>query len=124
MIDAPLKQQGKVDFHPQPQIEESIRGVEFDFFYTGKRQGTSSVIIELHITSTVRDWAENVYMRKACYMGHKKQWKKCIEDHVRQHLLDLSTGSMLVMRLMQSFEVTEDKFKPWDKYNPSHFRTS
>lgn len=114
-----LRQQGKVDFHPQPEIEDSIRGVEFDYFYTGKRQGSSRIQIELHITSTVRDWNDNVYIRKAWYMGHKDHWKKCIEDHVRQHLLDLSTGPMLVMRMMQDFEVTEDKYKPWDKYKAS-----
>ncbi|WP_156879185.1 hypothetical protein [Salinimicrobium xinjiangense] len=119
-----LKLQGKVDLHPQPEIEESIRGVEYDFFYTGKRQALRSPVIELHITSTVCDWAENVYIRKAWYMGHKDQWKQCIEDHVRQHLLDLSAGHMLVMRLMQDFEIGEKHFKEWDKYNPNHFRTA
>ena len=114
--------QDKVDFHPQPEIEDSIRGVEYDFFYTGKRQAPNSVTIELHITSNVRDWAENVYIRKAWYMGHKDQWKKCLKDHVRQHLTDLGTEPMMVRRMMQDFEVTKDNFKPWDKYNPSHLR--
>ncbi|WP_423819197.1 hypothetical protein V5739_00370 [Salinimicrobium sp. TIG7-5_MAKvit] len=121
MIKSPLRPQGKFDFHPQEEIQESIRGVEYDFFYTGKREGTGGQI-ELHVTSIVRDWAENVYIRKAWYMGHKENWKGCIENHVRTHLLEISAGRMLVMRLMQDFEVTEDKFKPWEKYNPSHFR--
>lgn len=110
--------QGKVDFHPQKEIKDSIKGVKFDFFYTGKREGAGQ--IELHITSIVRDWDENVFIRKASYLGHKENWKRCIKDHVRTHLLELHTGEMLVLALMQEFDVTEDNFKPWENYNPIH----
>lgn len=120
-MKSPLRQQEKIDYHPKEEIEESIRGVEYDFFYTGKRQGTGGQI-ELHITSTVRDWAENVYIRKAWYMGHKEKWEDCIKDHVRNHLIDLGTGHMLVMRLIQDFEVAKEKFKPWEKYKPNYLK--
>lgn len=123
MINPPLKMQGKKDFNTQPEIEDSINGVEYSFVYTGKRQAPKSGMIELHITSTVKDWAQNMYVRKAWYMGHKEDWKKCIQDHVRQHLLDLQAGHMLVMRMMQDFEITEKDYQKWDKYNPSHFRS-
>ena len=48
----------KKNFFPQPIIQDSIRGVEFDYFYTGRRLGSGSQI-ELHITSTVIDWDNN-----------------------------------------------------------------
>lgn len=120
-MKTPLRPQGIVDFNPQEAIEESIRGVEFDYFYTGKREGKSGYI-ELHVTSTVRDWAENVYIRKAWYLGHKEDWKSCIDKHIRTHLLDLNTGMQLVLRMMQEFEVSEEKFIHWEIYKPTHFR--
>lgn len=98
-----LCEQGGKDYHPKPEIEESIRGVEYEFFYTGKRLGSGNQI-ELHITSIIRDWEETVFIRKSWYSGNKRTWKKCIEQHVRQHLEDLSTGQMLIMSLMRDFE--------------------
>ena len=118
-----LRKQGQVDNNTQSEIEESIRGVEYSFFYTGRRQATKSPMIELHITSTIKDWAQQTYIRKAWYMGHSEKWKKCIADHVRQHLLDMAAGPMLVMRLMQDFEIIEENFHEWEKYNPTHFRS-
>lgn len=123
MYQPPLRIQGIVDFNTQSQIEESIKGVEYSFVYTGKRQAPRSAMIELHITSTVTDWAQQRYIRKAWYMGHKDNWKKCIQDHVRQHLIDLQAGHMLVIRMMQDFEINEEHYQKWDKYNPSYFRT-
>lgn len=123
MCNPPLRIQGKVDFNSQPEIEDSIRGVEYSYVYTGKRQAPRSDIIEIHITSTVRDWAQQTYIRKAWYMGHKGHWKKCIQDHIRDHLTDLQTGSMLVMRLMRDFEIKEGNYQTWEKYEPTYFRT-
>ena len=115
-MKSPLRLQKKSDHNSQPEIEESIRGVEFSFFYTGRRQAKGSAQIELYITSIITDWNQQQYIRKAWYMGDSKDWKKCIENHVRQHLLDVSAGAMLVMRMMQDFEVKQEHYKPWDKY--------
>lgn len=82
LYNPPLLENGRKDFHPKPEIEESIRGVEYEFFYTGKRMGAGKQI-ELHVTSIVRDWDENVYIRKSWYSGNKEEWKKCIERHIR-----------------------------------------
>lgn len=108
-----LEEVGRIDLHPKDTIEESLRGVEFDYFYTGKR---SSRGIELHITSVVRDWDENVFIRQSWFKGSKKQWKSTITKHIRSHLSDLHIGEMLVMRLMTDFDVSEDNFREWDKY--------
>ena len=122
MYNPPLREQGKKDWHPQPEIVDSIKGVKFDYFYTGKRLGGQQ--IELHITSVVMDWKSISYTRKAWYMGSKKDWKKCIQHHIINHLNDLSTGRMLVMSLIKDFEVTDDKFKTWEKYKPVYFKGS
>ena len=122
MYNSPLRERGRKDLHPKEAIEESIRGVEFDFYYTGKRLG-SGKHIELHITSIVRDWEENVYIRKSWYDGNKKNWRACIKNHVRQHLIDLSSGAMLIMHLMRDFEVREEHFKKWTSYNPVYYKS-
>ena len=108
-----LEEVGRIDLHPKETIEESLRGVEFDHFYTGKRSGGG---IELHITSIVRDWDENVFIRKSWFKGSKKQWKSTIIKHIRSHLSDLHIGEMLVMRLMTNFNVSEENFREWDQY--------
>ena len=122
-METALRKQGQVDNNTQPEIEESIRGVRHSFVYTGRRQAPKSRMIELHITSTITDWAPQSYTRKLWYMGHSKNCKKCIEDHLRHHLLDMSAGPLLMMRLMQDFEVREEHFQEWERYNPTHFRS-
>ena len=121
LYNPPLREIGRKDFHPKKEIEESIKGVEFDYFYTGKRTGTSGQI-ELHITSIVRDWDQNTYTRKAWFMGNKERWKDCIRIHIIDHLNDLNTGKMLVMSLMRDFEVSKDNFQEWEKYDPIMYR--
>lgn len=117
----PLLERGRKDFHPNPEIEESIRGVEYEFFYTGKRLGSGKQI-ELHVTSMVRDWEENVYIRKSWYSGNKEEWKKCIEEHIRKHLQDLITGYTMIVGLMRDFEIKEEHFRTWEKYEPVYYR--
>lgn len=55
-------------------------------------------------------------------MGHSSGWKNCIEMHIRQHLLDMSTGMQLVIRMMQDFEIKEENFVKWEKYYSNGFR--
>ena len=121
LYDPPLRVKGKKDYHPKETIEDSIRGVEYDFYYTGKRRGTGKQI-ELHVTSIIRDWEENVFIRKAWYGGNRSTWKDCIREHVRKHLEDLNVGQLLTRRLMQDFEIRDEHFKKWEEYNPVEFR--
>lgn len=121
LYDPTLVEWGRKDFHPKPEIEESIKGVKVEFFFTGKRLGSGNQI-ELHVTSIVRDWEENLFVRKAWYRGNKQTWRKCIEQHVRNHLEDLATGHMLIMSLMREFEIHEEHFKAWEKYKPVYYR--
>ena len=44
ILNPPLREIGRKDVHPKKEIEEGIKGVEFDYFYTGKRTGTSGQI--------------------------------------------------------------------------------
>lgn len=116
-----LRLRAQQDINTQDHIEESIRGVDYIFFFTGRRQAHNSPIIELHITSTIIDWNHQRYERKSWYMGHMEGWKKCIENHVRQHLVDLGAGQMLAMRLMQDFQVKQEHYRRWEKYYPNGF---
>lgn len=59
-----LKEVQQHNQQPQAQIQSSLKGVEFDYFFTGKREGTGGAI-ELHITSIVTDWATNTYTRQS-----------------------------------------------------------
>lgn len=116
----PLREAGRIDFHPVERIEESLRGVSFDYYYTGKREGCSGQI-ELHVTCVVTDWQENVFIRKAWFMGHKESWKEVIRSFIMEHLDDLGTGNLLIKRMMQDFEVNDKKYVPWEKYNPVNY---
>ncbi len=117
-----LQERGRKDYHPKENIEESIRGVEYDFYYTGKRLGSGSQI-ELHITSIITDWEENVFLRKSWYSGEKQSWRSCLREHVRQHLEDLAVGSMMIMSVMRDFEVEKGTFKDWNAYDPVYYKS-
>lgn len=121
LYNPPLRESGRKDFYPKPEIEDSFRGVEYEYFYTGKKLGSGKQI-ELHVTSIVRDWEENVYIRKCWYSGNKEDWKKCIKEHIRKHLEDLATGHMLITSLMRDFEIKDEHFRTWENYEPVHFR--
>ena len=111
-----LPEMGRKDFHPKPAIEDSHRGVEFDFYYTGKRLG-SGTLLELHITSIIRDWEENIFLRKSWYNTDRKFWKDLIRDHIQRHLLDLGVDNIIALGLLRDFEVKEEHFRAWDKYD-------
>jgi hypothetical protein len=100
----------------KPKIEDSLKGVDFDYFFTGKRMGTGGEI-ELHITSVVTDWATNTYTRKSIYRGHKGRWKECIEQHILSHLKDLNSDLGIVKAMMRYFEVDRGKFKSWERHH-------
>lgn len=105
---------GRKDSHPKSVIEDGHRGVEFDFYYTGKRLG--SALIELHITSIIRDWEENIFLRKSWYNTEKVMWKDVIRGHVQKHLLDLGVDKTITRGLLRDFEVREEHFRVWNKY--------
>lgn len=120
LYDPPLLERGRQDFHPVPYIDEPEKGLEYELYYTGKRMGTGNQI-ELHITSTIRDWKETIFTRKSWYSGNKKDWKTCIENHLRIHLNDLCAGKTLVNSLLRDFELTEANFQDWNKYAPTYY---
>ena len=120
MTTNPLRESGRKDFHPRAGIVDSLNGVSFDYYYTGKRLGPSGQI-ELHLTSVVTDWQENVYVRKAWFMGHKNGWKEVVRRFLLQHLDDLDTGIQLIKAMLRDFEVSREKFVPWEQYEPEYY---
>ena len=116
----PLREAGRKDHQPKSGIEDSLKGVKFDYYFTGKRVGPSGQI-ELHITSVVTDWQENVYVRRAWFMGHKKGWKEVIRLFILNHLDDLSTGIQLIKAMLRDFEVNNEKFVPWERYGAENY---
>lgn len=93
---------------PQSEIQDSSKGVEFDYFFTGKREETGGAI-ELHITSIDTDWATNTYTRQSIYQGHKEKWRAFIVKHIINHLKDLNTDPGIVRAMMRYFEVDTEK---------------
>ena len=75
LYQSPLREVQQQNSQPQTEIQDSFKGVDFDYFFTGKREGTGGAI-ELHITSIVTDWATNTYTRQSIYRGHKEKWKE------------------------------------------------
>lgn len=110
IMKTPLREIGKVDHHPQDQIKDGMRGVTFDYNYSGKRVGPVGQI-ELNVTSIVTDWAGNIYYRTCRYLGHHEGWKRCIRSHIIKHLTDLQVGVMQVRALTGNFEANKSKCK-------------
>lgn len=115
----PLFKMGGKDTGPPQGIEDCIRGVTFDYSYTGRREGKDR--IELHVTTVVMDWQEQVFTRKVWYIGDKSLWKDCIRQHLQGHLRDLNVDSLMVKRIMRDFEVSRDNFVDWERYEPVTF---
>lgn len=97
-----LREIGKVDHHPIPGIKDGMKGVEFDYYYTGEHVGSKGQI-ELSVTSIVTDWENNIFYRTSRYLGHHEGWKRCIRSHIIKHLTDLGVGVMLVRAMTDHF---------------------
>ena len=115
LYQSPLREVQQQNIQPQTEIQESLKGVDFDYFFAGKREGTGGAI-ELHITSIVTDWATNTYTRQSIYRGHKEKWRECIQTHIINHLKDLNTDPGIVRGMMRYFEVDEEKCISWERY--------
>jgi hypothetical protein len=115
-MKAPLREIGRENCHPQDTIEDGMRGLTYDYCFSGKRVGPVGQI-ELHVTSVLTDWAGNIYTRKCRYLGHKERWRDCIRSHIIKHLTDLYVGQMLVRAMMGNFEVDHKKYKDWNSYH-------
>lgn len=120
LYNPPLLERGRSDIRPKEKIDDVLKGVEYNWYYTGKKVGTGNQI-ELHVTSIIRDWNENEFIRKSWYSGNREEWKKCLENHLRTHLSDLCSGRSFINRLMMDFEVRKANFRSWEKYNPVYY---
>lgn len=115
MLDqSPLREVQQQNLQPQAEIQDSLKGVDFDYFFTGKREGTGGAI-KLHITSIVTDWATNTYTRQSIYRGHKEKWRECIKKHITGHLQSLNVDAGIIRCMMRYFEVDEEKCKSWER---------
>ena len=85
----------KKDISSQSQIEDALRGLEYSYFYNGKRLGYSDSI-ELNVTTVIMDADENLYLRSCNYSGQKDIWKEVIKNQLIQHLKDLGVENGLV----------------------------
>ncbi len=107
-----LREIGRVDHHPKDTIQDAMRGLTFDYYYSGQRMGNVGYI-ELSVTSILTDWDKNIYYRTCRYLGHNEGWKGKIKAHIFQHLSDLGVGIMLVRAMLDTFEVDENKKREW-----------
>lgn len=112
IMKTPLREIGRVDHHPKDTIQDAMRGLTFDYYYSGQRMGSVGHI-ELCVTSFITDCDKNIYYRTCRYLGHNDGWKGKIKAHIFQHLSDLGVGIMLVRAMLDRFEVDEKKKRDW-----------
>src|SRR5690606_31132420 len=108
IMKTPLREIGRVDHHPKKGIVDGMKGVTFDYYYSGLRKGPKGHI-ELSVTSIVTCWQGNIFYRTCRYLGHHEEWKRCIRSHIIKHLTDLGIGIMLVRAMTGNFEVDNKK---------------
>ena len=111
-----LYRMGVRDSGPGEGIEDCHRGLTYEYSYTGRREGQDQ--IELHVTTIVTDWREQVFIRKAWYLGKKGLWKECIRGQLQTHLRDLGVDNLMLKRMLRDFEVSRDRFVDWERYDP------
>src|SRR5690606_1828728 len=104
-----LREIGRVDHQPQSSIKDGMKGITFDYNFTGHRKGPKGQI-ELTVTSIVTDWEKNIFYRTCRYLGHHQEWKRCIRSHIIKHLTDLGVGVMLVRAMTDNFETDKSKY--------------
>jgi len=107
-----LREIGRVDHHPHEDIHDSMKGLTFDYHFSGQRVGSVGQI-ELSIASILNDWDNNIYYRTCRYLGHHDGWKIKVRDHIFQHLTDLGVGIMLVRAIIDNFRVDKSKHREW-----------
>lgn len=107
-----LREIGRVDHHPHDIIYDAMKGLTFDYNFSGQRVGSVGQI-ELSVTSILTDWDNNIYYRTCRYLGHHDGWKSKVRDHIFQHLTDLGVGIMLIRAMMSDFEVDKSKHREW-----------
>ncbi len=103
-----LREIGRVDHHPRKGIKDGMKGVTFDYHYTGQRIGSKGQI-EISVTSIVTDCENNIFYRTCRYLGHYEEWKRCIRSHIIRHLSDLGIGIMLVRAMTDDFKADKSK---------------
>lgn len=115
-MKSPLKENSRKDLPENGSVEESIRGIKYDYIFSGRRMGNDG-FIELYITCRVRDYKGNTFLRKSIYWGNKEGWKEAIREFLIQYLNDLNCGNMLVRTMMRNFEVDNTKYIPLNLYH-------
>jgi len=111
----PLLLKSKKDTSTQSQIEDALKGLEYSYFYNGKRMGNSDNI-ELNVTTVIMDANENLYLRTCNYSGQKNTWKEVIKDQLIRHLKDLGVENGLIRSETRYFEVSPEQHLPIEKY--------
>lgn len=116
----PLRLQGQVNINTKERIEDSIKGVDYSFTYTGRRQALKSPVIDSYYFHHKRLGTAKVRQESLVHGPFRK-----MEAVYRKSCKAAPYGywycPLLVMRMMRNFEVTKSNFQEWDKYKPTHF---
>ena len=115
LYQSPLREVQQQNIQPRSEILDCLKGVDFHYFFTGKRMGTGGEI-ELYITSNIIDWETNTFTRQSIYRGHKEKWRECIKKHITRHLQSLNVDAGIIRSMMRYFEVDEEKCMNWERY--------
>lgn len=115
LYNPPLLLKSTNDINSRFQIDDALKGLEYSYFYTGKRLGQSN-IIDLEVSTLIMDADENQFLRSCLYSGQKDTWKNVIKEQIKQHLIDIGVEEGFVRGETRYFNVSKDYHLPPEKY--------
>ena len=104
----PLLEKSRKDNNTAPVIQEALKGIEVEFYYTGHRIGKD--LISLTVCSFIEDAFENLFLRLCTYAGLKDQWKGVIINQVKQQLSDLEVEAGFIKSETRYLEIAKENY--------------
>lgn len=115
LYNPPLILRKQADVNSKLQIEDSLKGFDFSYFYTGKRLGHSNNI-DLEVSTLIIDSEENQFLRSCLYTGQKEKWKEVIKQQLIKQLQDIGVEPGFIKSETRYFDVSKDHYLSIEKY--------
>ncbi|WP_034917852.1 hypothetical protein [Gillisia sp. CAL575] len=115
LYNPPLVIKSKRNVSSFIEITDALKGLEFSYFYTGKRIGKSDNI-ELNVCTVVIDSDENIFLSDCNYSGQKETWKEVIKNQIVNHLREIGVEPGIVKSETRYLTITSKPYLSKEKY--------